>query len=165
MQLSNIRPVRSDGVIRNLTQHFRSAFGTGCDYSMRCTYLEAQGCSTWYHIWHDKISYMIWYHIYDIIMISYMISYHKSLILPIISYVLKIYDIIHLWYHMHMISNASNIILLLLWYHMHMISYFCSMISYQGCVWYQWLMISYVYDIIFHYHVKSPVISFMISWS
>ncbi len=29
MQLSSNRPVRSDGVVRNLTQHFRSAFGTG----------------------------------------------------------------------------------------------------------------------------------------
>jgi hypothetical protein len=29
MWLSSIRPVLSDGVVRNLTQHFRSAFGTG----------------------------------------------------------------------------------------------------------------------------------------
>ena len=30
MGFSSIRPVRSDGVVRNLTQHFHLALGTGC---------------------------------------------------------------------------------------------------------------------------------------
>ena len=33
MRLSSIGPVRSNGVIRNLTQHFHLALGTGCKLS------------------------------------------------------------------------------------------------------------------------------------